>query len=164
MILRPGTGRTALCVSSQIGCAAKCDFCATGKMGIAHNLSAADVLDQLVQANEALRGEGRRVRNLVFMGMGEPLHNEENLYRVLEALTDPALLHHPPSRILVSTVGVPDAMVRLARRFPEVNQALSLHAVRQATPREHRAACPAVPGRRSCARRWCGSTAYSISR
>jgi 23S rRNA (adenine2503-C2)-methyltransferase len=135
VILRPGTGRTALCVSSQIGCAAKCDFCATGKMGVAHNLSAADILDQLVQANEALRGEGRRVRNLVFMGMGEPLHNEENLYRVLGALTDPALLHHPPSRILVSTVGIPDAMLRLARRFPEVNQALSLHAVRQ-TSRE----------------------------
>ncbi|TWT85816.1 Ribosomal RNA large subunit methyltransferase Cfr [Posidoniimonas polymericola] len=131
VILRPGTGRTALCVSSQIGCAAACDFCATGKMGMARNLPAAAILDQLVQANQRLAAEDRRVRNLVFMGMGEPLHNEANLHEVLAALAHPQLFHHPMNRVLVSTVGIPDAMVRLARRFPEVNLALSLHAVRQ---------------------------------
>ena len=76
VILRMTSGRTALCVSTQVGCAAHCDFCATGKMGIARNLSAAEILDQLVQANQLLAAEDRSVRNLVFMGMGEPFHNE----------------------------------------------------------------------------------------
>ncbi|TWT90902.1 Ribosomal RNA large subunit methyltransferase Cfr [Pseudobythopirellula maris] len=133
VVLRAGTGRVALCVSSQVGCAAKCDFCATGRMGMAHSLSAAEILDQMVQANELLRDEGRRVRNLVFMGMGEPLHNEAALHETIQSLTDPAIFDHPPSRVLVSTVGLPAGMLRLAERFPAVNQALSLHAVRQET-------------------------------
>jgi 23S rRNA (adenine2503-C2)-methyltransferase len=136
VILRAGTGRTALCISSQIGCAAKCDFCATGKMGMAHNLPATDMVDQVVQANELLAAEERRVRNIVFMGMGEPLHNEAELYATLDALIHPALLHHPPSRILVSSVGIADAMLRLAHRYPRVNQALSLHSVREETRRQ----------------------------
>lgn len=131
VILRAGTGRTTLCLSSQAGCAANCEFCATGKMGIAHSLTPAEMLDQIVQAGELVRSEGRRVRNLVFMGMGEPFHNEANLYDTLTALVSPELFHHPPNRILVSTVGIPDAMMRCARRFPEVNLALSLHSVRQ---------------------------------
>ena len=112
VILRIATGRTTLCVSSQVGCAAACDFCATGKMGIARNLSPAEILDQVVQARQIVAAEGRTIRNLVFMGMGEPFHNEENLYATLDALTAPELFHHPPSRILVSTVGLPDAMIR----------------------------------------------------
>jgi 23S rRNA (adenine2503-C2)-methyltransferase len=131
VILRAGTGRTTLCLSSQVGCAANCDFCATGKMGIAHNLTAAEMLDQVVQAGQLVLAEGRRVRNLVFMGMGEPFHNEANLYDSLATLVSPEFFDHPPSRILVSTVGIPDAMFRCARRFPDVNLALSLHSVRQ---------------------------------
>ena len=130
VILRIATGRTTLCISSQVGCAAACEFCATGRMGIAQNLSPAEILDQLVQARHLLALERRTIRNLVFMGMGEPFHNEENLYATLEALTAPELFHHPASRILVSTVGLPDAMIRCARRFPTVNIALSLHSVR----------------------------------
>src|SRR5688500_18765675 len=100
VILRIATGRTTLCVSSQVGCAAACDFCATGKMGIAQNLLPAEILDQVVQAKQLLSAEGRKLRNLVFMGMGEPFHNEGNLYATLEALTAPELFHQPPSRIL----------------------------------------------------------------
>jgi 23S rRNA (adenine2503-C2)-methyltransferase len=133
VILRIATGRTTLCVSSQVGCAAACDFCATGKMGIARNLTPAEILDQLVQARQIVAAEGRTIRNLVFMGMGEPLHNEENLYATLNALAAPELFHHPASRMLVSTVGLPDAMIRAARRFPQVNFALSLHSAKQAT-------------------------------
>lgn len=131
VILRIATGRTTLCVSSQVGCAAACDFCATGKMGIAQNLSADEILDQILQAGQLLAKEHRRLRNIVFMGMGEPFHNEENLYQVLESLTAAELFHHSPTKILVSTVGITEAMVRCARRFPEVNLALSLHSVRQ---------------------------------
>lgn len=132
VILRTTTGRTALCVSSQVGCAAACVFCATGRMGIVKNLAPAEILDQVVQANELLRDENRRVRNIVFMGMGEPFHNERNVCAALDRLIDPVYFHHPPRYLLVSTVGLPDAMVRFARRFPGVNLALSLHSARQA--------------------------------
>jgi len=131
VILRLATGRTTLCVSSQVGCAAACDFCATGKMGMARNLSAYDILDQVLRAGQVLAAEQRSIRNIVFMGMGEPFHNEKNLHDALEALINPKLFHHSPKKILVSTVGVADAMLRCAERFPAVNLALSLHSVRQ---------------------------------
>ncbi|MCH2113609.1 MAG: 23S rRNA (adenine(2503)-C(2))-methyltransferase RlmN [Pirellulales bacterium] len=132
VILRITSGRTTLCVSSQVGCAAACEFCATGKMGVAKNLSADEILDQVLQAGQLLAGDGPGVRNIVFMGMGEPFHNEENLYAALATLIAPRMFHHPPTKILVSTVGIPDAMIRFARRFPRMNLALSLHSVRQA--------------------------------
>ncbi len=133
VVLRIATGRTTLCVSSQVGCAAACDFCATGKMGVAQNLTSEEVLDQVLQAGQLIVGEGRRLRNIVFMGMGEPFHNEENLYETLDRLTAAELFHHSPTKILVSTVGVADAMIRCARRFPTVNLALSLHSAGQET-------------------------------
>src|SRR6185369_4466806 len=131
VIMRTGTGRVSLCVSSQIGCAAACHFCATGQMGIAKSLSAAEILDQVVLAGERMQAEGRSIRNIVFMGMGEPFHNEEAVYDAVATLLAPEMFHHTPGRILISTVGIPDAMVRCARRSPEVNLALSLHSVRQ---------------------------------
>ncbi|MCG8450773.1 MAG: 23S rRNA (adenine(2503)-C(2))-methyltransferase RlmN [Pirellulales bacterium] len=133
VVLRIATGRTTLCVSSQVGCAAACEFCATGKMGIAQNLSAEEIVDQVLHAGQLLAAEGRQVRNIVFMGMGEPFHNEANLYQALEWLAAPELFHHSPAKVLVSTVGIPDAMIRCARRFPAVNLALSLHSVEQTT-------------------------------
>jgi 23S rRNA (adenine2503-C2)-methyltransferase len=131
VILRLTSGRTALCLSTQVGCAAGCDFCATGKMGVARNLSMPEILDQLVWANRLLAAEGRRVRNLVFMGMGEPFHNEEQLYQAIDVLCDAASFDFNPKRLLVSTVGVPRAMVRCARRNPNVRMAVSLHSARQ---------------------------------
>ncbi len=130
VIMRTGTGRVSLCVSSQVGCAAACGFCATGQMGIAKSLLAAEILDQVALAGERMQAEGRCVRNIVFMGMGEPFHNEAAVYEAVAALLAPEMFHHTPGRILISTVGIPDAMVRCARRFPEVNLALSLHSVR----------------------------------
>lgn len=130
VVLRVATGRTSLCISTQVGCAAKCDFCATGKMGIARNLSRDEILDQVVQANQLLRPEGRRARNLVFMGMGEPLHNEAELYQALDVLCDRQHFNYHPGRILISTVGIPDAMLRLVHRYPELRMAVSLHSAR----------------------------------
>ncbi len=130
VILRIATGRTTLCLSSQAGCAAACVFCATGRMGLARNLSAGEVLDQVVQAGGLLRPEGRRPKNLVFMGMGEPLHNEEALHEALGRLQAGDGFHVDGRRILVSTVGVPEGMRRLAKAHPRVGQALSLHAAR----------------------------------
>jgi len=131
VLLQPATGRVALCVSSQVGCAAACEFCATGQMGVAQSLSADEILAQVSIANESLASRGQRVRNLVFMGMGEPLHNEAALHAVLRVLHSSAAFDHPPSRTLVSTVGVPDALVRTAEAFPTTGFALSLHAARQ---------------------------------
>lgn len=131
VILRIASGRTTLCVSSQVGCAAACDFCATGKMGIARSLTAAEILDQILQAGQLLQAEDRQLRNIVFMGMGEPFHNEDVLHQVLDILTSPIGFARSPGSVLVSTVGLPDAMIRLAQVFPNVNLALSLHSARQ---------------------------------
>ena len=131
VILRIATGRTTLCVSSQVGCAAACEFCATGQMGVAQNLTAAQILDQVVQAGQLLYVEQRQLHNIVFMGMGEPFHNQQNLFEAIECLTDTRQFARSPRSLLVSTVGIPDAMVRCAQRFPSVNLALSLHSVDQ---------------------------------
>jgi 23S rRNA (adenine2503-C2)-methyltransferase len=131
VILRIASGRTTLCVSSQVGCAAACAFCATGHMGIAQNLTAAQILDQVVQAGQLLTAEHRQLHNIVFMGMGEPFHNEQSLFETIECLTDPRQFARSPGSLLISTVGIPEAMVRFAQRFPGVNLALSLHGVDQ---------------------------------
>lgn len=133
VILRIATGRTSLCVSSQAGCAAACAFCATGALGFKRNLTTEEILDQVIQANQILLGEKRKVRNLVFMGMGEPFHNERAVHGALEVLHSPQGFAFDESRLLVSTVGVPDAMVRLVEKFPRIGLALSLHSAVKST-------------------------------
>ena len=130
VILRIATGRTTLCVSCQVGCAANCRFCATGQMGIARNLSCGEIVEQVVRASRILDDEGRRLRNVVFMGMGEPFHNEEHLYAALDVLHSPQAFARSARRTLVSTVGIPEAMIRCGREHPEVGIALSLHSAR----------------------------------
>lgn len=131
VVLRFKTGRSSVCISTQVGCAADCAFCATGRMGLLRNLTAAEIVDQVLQAGRLLRAEDRRLRNLVFMGMGEPLHNERALHEAVAALRDVRRCGFIDRHIVVSTVGVPEAMVRFARAFPAVKLALSLHSARQ---------------------------------
>ena len=100
-------------------------------MGFVRNLSAAEMLDQVLLAKRLLRAEERTLRNVVVMGMGEPLHNEEALTHTLSILTDPRYFNLSPNHLLVSTVGVADAMLRFAKRFPDIRLALSLHSARQ---------------------------------
>jgi len=99
-------------------------------MGIARSLSAAQILDQVLYAGQILATEDRRLRNVVFMGMGEPFHNEAAVFEAIARLTDPAWFGLSAGKILVSTVGIPEGMRRLAERFPKVRHALSLHSVR----------------------------------
>lgn len=132
VILRIRTGRSSVCVSSQTGCAAGCLFCATGRLKGVRNLTPPEILDQVVQAGELLRAEGRRLRNVVFMGMGEPFHNRENLFAALEQLCSPGGFHLSDRHLLVSTVGIPEGITELSRRFPGVGLAVSLHTARQA--------------------------------
>ena len=131
VILRPATGRTSLCISSQVGCICQCGFCATGKMGFVRNLTRDEILDQVAQANRIVGPEGRSIRNVVFMGMGEPLLNLETLFQSLEFLQAAEFFNFSGSRITVSTVGIPQAMEQFSERFPGVQLALSLHSARQ---------------------------------
>lgn len=125
-VLIPEEERTTLCVSTQVGCPLACSFCATGALGFRRNLRTAEIVDQVCRMRELLP-EGRRITNVVFMGMGEPLLN---LPRVVEAVR---LLQHPkafgfaPRRITVSTAGLAPRIPELLERV-SVNLAVSLHA------------------------------------
>ena len=135
-VLIPEKGRLTLCVSSQVGCAQKCVFCYTGKMGLKRNLLAHEILAQVRLVNQWL-SENRelyqeydfcKVTNVVFMGMGEPLDNVGSVSRAIELLKDPWAFGIAPRRITVSTAGHLDGLRSLIKRDLNVSLALSLHA------------------------------------
>jgi 23S rRNA (adenine2503-C2)-methyltransferase len=127
-VLMPDDDRLTLCLSTQVGCGYACAFCLTGTMGLERNLTAGEIVGQLLAAN-TLVDEGRRVTHLVFMGMGEPLANYAALVKALRILTDARLgLGYSPRRITVSTVGLVPGIERLGREGLHVNLAISLHA------------------------------------
>ena len=128
VILRVASGRTALCVSSQVGCAAACDFCATGKMGIARNLTPDEILDQLLIAGQLLAAEKRTVRNIVFMGMGEPFHNYDEVLAFCKLANDADGYGLGARSIAISTAGWIPGIDRLAKEPIQVKLAVSLHA------------------------------------
>ena len=128
-VVMPDDDRITLCLSTQVGCGYACAFCLTGTMGLERNLTAGEIVGQLLVANRLLEGEGRRVTHLVFMGMGEPLANYAPLVTSLRILTDAKLgIGYSPRRITVSTVGLVKGIERLARENLKVNLAISLHA------------------------------------
>jgi 23S rRNA (adenine2503-C2)-methyltransferase len=128
-VVMPDEDRITLCLSTQVGCGYACTFCLTGTMGLERNLTAGEIVGQLMVANRLLEGEGRRVTHLVFMGMGEPLANYVPLVTSLRILTDAKLgVGYSPRRITVSTVGLVKGIERLAREGLKVNLAISLHA------------------------------------
>ena len=124
--------RVTVCVSTQSGCAMGCGFCATGQMGLRNNLTAGEIAAQVVWAKrEASRlpdSTPRRLSNVVFMGMGEPLANERHTFGALQRLTDPVALGLGDRHVTVSTVGLVPGIARLGERFPQVGLAVSLHA------------------------------------
>ncbi|GBD44727.1 Dual-specificity RNA methyltransferase RlmN [bacterium HR40] len=130
----PEEDRGALCVSSQVGCTLSCRFCHTGTMPLVRNLSAAEILAQILVARDRL-GEwpatrpGRRLTNVVLMGMGEPLFNYDNVLAALRVMVDPDGLGFSKRRVTVSTSGVVPKIDQLGRDLP-VALAISLHAVR----------------------------------
>jgi 23S rRNA (adenine2503-C2)-methyltransferase len=127
-VAMPDNGRTTLCLSTQVGCGYACTFCLTGTMGLARNLTVAEIVGQLLAANARL-GAHERVTHIVFMGMGEPLANYAALVKALRVLTDPKLgLGYSPRRITVSTVGLVSGIEKLGREALGVNLAISLHA------------------------------------
>jgi 23S rRNA (adenine2503-C2)-methyltransferase len=132
-----GPGRTTVCISSQAGCAVNCPFCATGQAGFGRQLSAGEIVDQVLHWHRdpwlALGGDwrpggGRSHYNIVFMGMGEPLNNADRVFAAVRLLNDPARLGIGARHITVSTSGVVPGIDRMIDELPQVNLAISLHA------------------------------------
>ncbi|HEX9043720.1 MAG TPA: 23S rRNA (adenine(2503)-C(2))-methyltransferase RlmN [Candidatus Limnocylindrales bacterium] len=122
--------RNTLCISSQAGCAVGCPFCATGELGFSRDLETAEILDQVRDAARRLRADGRRLTNVVFMGMGEPLLNLDRVLEAVTALSDPGRLGLGARHITVSTSGVVPGIRRLTGLGPQFTLAISLHAAR----------------------------------
>ena len=134
-------GRYTACVSTQAGCAMGCVFCATGQMGFVRHLRPGEIVAQVLEGQRLLRGQGETgLRNLVLMGMGEPLHNYESVMTALEIISDVRGISLGPSKISISTVGVVPGILRLAEEQRPYNLAVSLHA---ASDEERSALVPA---------------------
>ena len=119
-------GRTTVCVSSQAGCAMACAFCATGQAGFERNLTAGEIVEQVVRAGAEARRSGRRLSNVVFMGMGEPLANLDHVWSSVERMHGDLGLS--ARHLTVSTIGIVPGIRRLAALPLPVNLAVSLHA------------------------------------
>jgi 23S rRNA (adenine2503-C2)-methyltransferase len=126
VLLRDGVRRT-ICVSSQVGCGMGCVFCASGLDGVVRNLSTGEIVEQMLFMQQLLPAT-ERLSHIVMMGMGEPLANLDRVLEALDIAADPACLGISPRRITISTVGLPQAMDRLAEYNRPFNLAVSLHA------------------------------------
>jgi 23S rRNA (adenine2503-C2)-methyltransferase len=126
-VLMPDEDRLTLCVSTQVGCGFGCAFCFTGTMGLERNLTAGEIVGQVLASRQTL-GAGARITHIVYMGMGEPLANYAATVTSLRILTDPKAFGFSPRRITVSTVGLVSGIERLAKENLKVNLAISLHA------------------------------------
>jgi len=142
-VLMRFTGRVTACISSQVGCAMGCIFCATGQMGYTRHLTPGEIVAQAMHVARQLRTLNRergtsghvspsRLRNIVLMGMGEPLHNYDAVMQAIDILRDPNGLSLAGPRITLSTVGVVPGILRLAAEKRPLHLAVSLHAATQA--------------------------------
>ncbi|HVA86150.1 MAG TPA: 23S rRNA (adenine(2503)-C(2))-methyltransferase RlmN [Candidatus Saccharimonadales bacterium] len=122
--------RHTVCISSQAGCAVGCPFCATGELGFERDLETAEIVDQVRWAARRLLADGRRLTNVVFMGMGEPLLNLDRVLEAVTALSDPRRFGLGARHITVSTSGVVPGIRRLTALGPQFTLAVSLHAAR----------------------------------
>lgn len=133
------TRRFTACISTQAGCAMGCVFCATGQMGFQRHLTAGEIVAQIVFVKRQLQQDGHDLRNIVLMGMGEPLHNYDNVMKALDIITNHKGINLAPRRITLSTVGLPNGIRRLADEQRPINLAVSLHG---ATDEERQALVP----------------------
>jgi 23S rRNA (adenine2503-C2)-methyltransferase len=127
VLMRYRTRRTA-CISTQAGCGMGCVFCATGQMGLLRNLSAGEIVLQVLEFERRLRAQGEHLSNIVVMGMGEPFANYTATMQAMERLTAPEGFGLSPRRITISTVGLVPMMERYTREGRRPNLAVSLHA------------------------------------
>jgi 23S rRNA (adenine2503-C2)-methyltransferase len=127
-VLMRHEGRNTVCVSSGVGCSLGCVFCATGKMGFKRNLKSTEIIEQVLCSARLLKVENQRVGSVVFMGMGEPFLNYENVITAIKILNDKNGLSIGARHISVSTVGVTEGIRKLAKESMQINLAISLHA------------------------------------
>ncbi len=128
-VLIPAKNRTTACVSSQVGCSLDCRFCATAKLKRMRNLNPDEIYDQVVAIdNESRLYHNRPLSNIVFMGMGEPLMNYNNVLKAIDKITSPEGLGMSPKRIVVSTSGVPKMIKKMADEEVKFKLAVSLHS------------------------------------
>ncbi len=128
-VLIPSKKRVTACISSQIGCSLACTFCATGTLKLSRNLTAGEIFDQVYKLNqESKKKHGRTLTNIVFMGMGEPLLNYNNLLKAIEKITSENGMGISPKRITVSTAGLAKQVKKLADDEVKFNLAISLHS------------------------------------
>ncbi|MGB9730485.1 MULTISPECIES: 23S rRNA (adenine(2503)-C(2))-methyltransferase RlmN [Calditerrivibrio] len=120
--------RITLCVSTQVGCRMGCAFCATAKIGFIRDLTAGEIVRQVIEVNEHLATNSEKVTNIVFMGMGEPLDNYHNVVKAIEIITDEMGLGYSHRKVTVSTSGVIDRIDELFKLKKQVNLAVSLNA------------------------------------
>ncbi|MEJ5224987.1 MAG: 23S rRNA (adenine(2503)-C(2))-methyltransferase RlmN [Anaerolineales bacterium] len=120
--------RRTLCISTQAGCAMGCVFCATGQMGFKRHLTAGEIVAQVMYYARLLAEQGEAVTNIVFMGMGEPLHNYDNTMAAIDRLNDPDGYNFGARRMTISTSGLVPHIRRFADEQRQVNLAVSLHA------------------------------------
>jgi 23S rRNA (adenine2503-C2)-methyltransferase len=123
-----GHPRSTICVSTQIGCAMGCVFCATGQMGFETNLAAEDIVSQVIHFAEILQKKGEHVTNLVFMGMGEPMANYDEMVRAVKILTHDRGFGLGQRHITISTIGISSGIDKLADENLQIGLAISLHA------------------------------------
>lgn len=128
VLMRFSDSRNSVCVSSQAGCGLKCAFCATGALGFRRNLSSEEISDQVLYFDQKLKRENKNVTNVVFMGMGEPLLNYENVMNSVKSLNNPELFGIAARRITISTSGIATGIEKLACEKLQFNLAVSLHA------------------------------------
>lgn len=128
-VLIPTDTRTTACVSSQVGCSLNCKFCATARLKRMRNLNPDEIVDQVVVIDQQSKlYHNRPLSNIVFMGMGEPLMNYNNVLKAIDKITSPEGLGMSPKRITVSTSGVPKIIKKMADEQVKFNLAVSLHA------------------------------------
>jgi 23S rRNA (adenine2503-C2)-methyltransferase len=120
--------RRTLCISTQVGCAMGCVFCATGQMGFSRQLSGGEIVAQVMYYARQLHDRGEHVTNVVVMGMGEPFHNYDNTMAAIDRLNDPEGYNFGARRFTISTVGLVPTIRRFAEEKRQVNLAISLHA------------------------------------
>jgi 23S rRNA (adenine2503-C2)-methyltransferase len=120
--------RRTVCISSQVGCAMGCSFCATGEMGFSRNLTKGEMIEQVLRAENQVQSEGKSLTNVVLMGMGEPFHNFRAVMDAIGILTDPNGFNMGARRFTISTVGVVPGIKKFTAEQTQVNLALSLHA------------------------------------
>ncbi len=128
VLMRHDDDRNTVCVSSQVGCAMACSFCATGTMGLKRNLTSDEIVEQVLHYARWLKPQNQRVTNVVLMGMGEPFHNYDEVIRALRTLNDPEGFNLGARHMSVSTCGIVPGILKLADEPMQVNLAISLHS------------------------------------